>query len=286
MMRRLLLLLLIGALLWTLPAQATTLFSQDYEVATINDLPNHTGGAQRIGIYNPTGTSDIVADPLGIHGQVLRQTYNMYECGTPCDGDNSWVSFYFGPAPEIYARYYFMTQPIPANLQITPGPSGYYSITSKQHYLKVDGTSPDGYPNGVLNHLFGSRELAFSLQSTLDQTNGISGSKYPNMASQPLADGQWYCIEYHWKMNTPNVQDGVLEIWVNGTQSLNYTNVAFRDSAHANAAFTKIEVIKQSANNQYRYEDNFVVATTRVGCSGSPSANTTPPPAPTGLSVR
>jgi hypothetical protein len=83
-------------------------------------------------------------------------------------------------------------------------------------------------------------------------------------------------------MNTPNVADGIEEIWINGVQTISYPRT-FRDNTTATAALTQITVYRQGADYMNRYEDDYEVATTRVGCSGNPSADTTPPVAPTGL---
>ena len=220
-----------------------------------------------------------------VHGgsKALRLTYQGVHVN---DNSNSRLIKSFAAAPEIYARYYYRTEPIPPATQ-----SGYTAITAKQHYLKVDGTSPDGYPNFVINHFWGSRELAFSVQEAFDCPPVYLGgpgcpNDYGNMASVPLQDNRWYCIEYHIKMNTPNVANGVHEIWVDGVQTFGLTNRIFRDTVHANAAFTELTVYRQGSDDMYRYEDDFVLATTRVGCSGNPSADSTPPRAPIGLSLQ
>jgi hypothetical protein len=272
-----------------IPTHAATIFTENYEVPTINDLAKKGRS-----IYNPTGTSSIVVGPThpsateGTRGgsRVLRQVYDQPVNCNPCnDGTNSYVGFHFSPQPEVWGRYYYMTEPInPATS------SSYHFVTSKQHYMKVDGTSPDGIPNGGTTHLFGSRELQMGTQGAADCNNNTCGTTNdnPNKAHIPLQDNRWYCIEYHWKMNTPGVADGVQEIWVDGVQTLGYYTRKMRDTAHANAAFTFIQVYRQGANNMYRYEDDYVLATTRIGCSGnsSPASDTTPPLSPTGLTVR
>ena len=42
-----------------------------------------------------------------------------------------------------------------------------------------------------------------------------------------------------------------------------------RDTAHANTLLDHIVVFRQSADNMYRYEDDYVLATTRVGLQGA-----------------
>ncbi len=52
-----------------------------------------------------------------------------------------------------------------------------------------------------------------------------------NMGSNsPLALGKWQHIKVHARLNTPGKNDGVLEMWINGVQTMAYTAVDFRDS--------------------------------------------------------
>lgn len=48
--------------------------------------------------------------------------------------------------------------------------------------------------------------------------------------SNPIALGKWQHVKVHAKLNTPGNSDGVLEVWLNGVQTMEYTNVDFRDS--------------------------------------------------------
>ncbi len=43
-----------------------------------------------------------------------------------------------------------------------------------------------------------------------------------------LANGRWYCVEGHVRLNTPGLADGVLEGWVDGAKALSRSDVAFR----------------------------------------------------------
>ena len=258
-----------------IPAYAATIFSEDFEAAdyaTFLSTHGWLGGD----IAHATTDLFTMTGHTGASTRVLRLTYQGIHVNDCC---NSSTTKFFSPQPEIYVRYYFRTEPIPPATQ-----SSYSNITGKQHYLKTGGTS-DGTPNTVLNHRFGSRAKTFG-----DQGNWIGGgvNHTPNMANIPLQDNRWYCIEYHVKMNTPNEANGVAEIWVDGAQTLGEYSIGQRDTAHANAAFTSLQIYRQGSDNMYRYEDDMVVATTRVGCSGTPpaSADSTPPAAPLGLTLR
>lgn len=264
-----------------IPAYAATIFTENYEVANVAALAER-GWWPGFGTLDDDGskTIQIVTAPTGRTGSVLRLQYQGMHIN---DNNNDKIVVNFPATPEIYVRYYKRTDPIPLATLST-----YYETTSKQHYLKVDGTTSDGYPNFYTAHIWGARDLSLVTQNAVDTGTGGASNDYAN-GSKPMSDGRWYCVEYHIKMNTPGVANGVQEIWTDGTQTLGRYNRNFRDAAHANAAFTNIEIFRQAAHNQYRYEDDMVVATTRIGCSDNPSidtTDTTPPLAPTGLSLR
>ena len=113
---------------------------------------------------------------------------------------------------------------------------------------------------------------------------------YQNVTPLVIRDKQWYCVEYHVKINSGyTTPDGVIEMWVNENKVLNLQNQLMVDGYYtlANARIGQIEVYRQHANHMYRYEDNLQWATTRIGCSGTPPATApTAPNVPTGLQVR
>jgi len=106
---------------------------------------------------------------------------------------------------------------------------------------------------------------------------------WPNLGSnRPLNNGGVYCVETHINHGTVGRSDGIVEVWVDGQQTTRYTGVAIRSSG---GQYNHITLYTQ-AGDGLRYIDNFAVGNTRIGCSGLPSSNITPPAAPTGLTVR
>lgn len=170
----------------------------------------------------------------------------------------------------------------------------YTSVSStKQVYYK---NSQNTAPTWVSNFFWGERSPGMSVQGLADlcPTNPGSGvgqscNLYPNMApSQPLQNNVWYCIEEHIKFNTPGVQDGNVEIFTNGVQTLGYynikwlNNVAMPTNASSGGCcngwnvpttvIDKVALYKQNGDG-IRYFDDFVVSDTRIGCGATP-----PPP--------
>lgn len=121
-----------------------------------------------------------------------------------------------------------------------------------------------------------------------------------NSPAVTVVPDQWYCMEVKITMNTcDSCTDGSLEGWIDGAQKFSYSNLA----TDTQGARTVKGLLMSSYWNctaggdsctggtldthplMYRWEDNHVAATARIGCPGSGSSNSTPPTAPTNLVV-
>lgn len=82
---------------------------------------------------------------------------------------------------------------------------------------------------------------------------------------------QWKCMELQVKLNTPGNANGEFRFWINGEPEAERTNLNWRSSytAHGiNAIFLENYMGGGPQNEQFRYFDNFVVSTQRIGCAG------------------
>ena len=171
---------------------------------------------------------------------------------------------------QIWVRFYYFTQ----NFL-------FYPLAATKHLISVP-TGPGG-SQLYLENLFGSREIAFNATThpAIPCPNGTSDEScnyYPNIASVPLADNKWYCIEYHAIANTPGQANATLEIFIDGVQTLGYYNRVIRQTS--DSWFILRHYTQYGQGN--RYIDDLAVGNTRIGCSGSP----TPPTVPTGVTLR
>lgn len=90
----------------------------------------------------------------------------------------------------------------------------------------------------------------------------------------PIFDGQsshndkWYCIEAHVKLNDAGQSNGVFEYWIDGNLEAQVTglNLVGTYTAYAiNAVTIENYGCGNLNHNQYRYFDNLVVSTRRIG---------------------
>jgi len=193
---------------------------------------------------------------------------------------------------EVYTRFYTQTKAF-----------SYDPIVTKR-FENLNLNTSYVYPSFWWSNIWGSRELAVGAQVVAEPCASTGHPAYdscnyfPNMAKVPLNDNQWYCIETHLKMNTPGVANGVIELWVDGVQTMSYTGRTFRGPSVSNpngnsslTTFGAIRMYRQGGVGSMWY-DNFAVGSTRIGCSGgsipsaSPPSTTSPPNAPTGVTIQ
>jgi len=128
----------------------------------------------------------------------------------------------------------------------------------------------------------------------LDQGGPWGQFGYQNQGNEvALDDGRWYCIETWVKVNTVNqhpdgsyteLSDGEQRMWIDGQEVAYYNGIRWRNrpDVQANDLFHTGWTGRPTASaEQYRWEDAFVVSTSRIGClSGNSGEN---PATPTGL---
>src|SRR6266849_6553248 len=202
-------------------SEAVTYWEEDFE----NHLNNGTP-------FTPWDTCADPACPIdggnpGISPDfAFSGTHSLKGHYTGLDSGN-WIDRNFPNATdEIWTRFYYRTQ------NFTYCPSLPTCDAGTKHFNIGDGTA-FRYPNFWLMHEANAAGRQFYPVAQVPEQNCGTGAYdacnyFPNMANIPILDGQWYCIETQYKMNTPGVANGVVGVWVNGTQTVGYTNALLR----------------------------------------------------------
>lgn len=89
----------------------------------------------------------------------------------------------------------------------------------------------------------------------------------------PLFDaehvGKWYCIEAHVRLNDPGQDNGIFELWIDGSLEARQSGLNWVGSYEEygiNSVFFENYWNDGSPTAQERYFDNIVVSTERIGC--------------------
>lgn len=278
--------------LWASPTRAA-IVDEDYEgLGTGDILPTNAIGASLVargwyvgGNCNGYCSATIVTSPFGRTGNVLRYEYRSDQDTEPVpaqDAHNFNLSRTFSPQDEIWARVYFATDV--DNTASTAASSLWFCCGTKLHYIKPVGAGPSyvtGFPYHAVSppgapvSIYATQEMAVCPSGGTPVFKGGGGCNnvLQNAAAVDVHDKQWYCFEYHVKINSsPTVADGALEMWIDGTKVLDKQNQLMADGHYsvANSRIGSVEVYRQHSNHMLRYEDDFVIDTKRVGCGGPP----------------
>ncbi len=97
---------------------------------------------------------------------------------------------------------------------------------------------------------------------------------------------RWFCVEARVKLNNPGRSDGVFALWVNGRLEAERTDlnwVGAYDRFGINAVFIENYWNDGAPGPRERFVDNFVVATSYIGCAAGEEAGASlgPPGRPT-----
>lgn len=265
-------------------SHAGTIFSENFEVtngdvqngnAPYNDLVAR--GWNVSPSCNGYCSMSIVPAPSGRTGSVLRFKYAETVLSPPAPSDdshNAVLERFWPGVPEIYERYYLRFETVNSSLPSPfTGGAGY-----KQHYFNTS-----VLPN-FTTHMDDGGTFQTANQSTITHicppgASGWAGGDVTcnldqNVGKVSIPHGVWACVETHLSQSS-------VDIWINGTQVVHYTSGVYYPSA-----YNEVKLYRQGSNNEYRYEDDYVVSTARIGCSGSPQVTQQLPSAPTNLQVR
>lgn len=218
--------------------------------------------------FSLAGGMSYTTNPTHAGSQALDQNFcnaNLTQCG-------SYSQRSFPSSTDVYGRFYFRMQ---SGFQVSPVATKMFNYDTSQGGLKH---------NFWLEMRYGGTNLAVAASGV--PVNGAYDAKsYPSSFS--FSADQWYCVETHIKENTPNVANGLIELWVDGAQVLSAPNQMFMQSGVNNTNQTlDFSTLYVQLGFGHLFYDDIAVGNTRIGCSGSQSSDITPPTAPIGLSIR
>jgi hypothetical protein len=204
----------------TNPAQ-TTVFSDDFET----DNFSKWAGPSTLTASTKTAQSG---------------SFSALEAHNGGSFNNFSAETYFGDyqnkASQITELYMQFDAFIDAFAQSGPGPSGNGTklgiMIANDDFQNLFPQPLPYSPFYVVVYMDSSFQLHGELhRRTSGSTDNVQD--YPqNITAQPLAlpSTIWRRIRFHARLNTPGASDGLLELWVDGTLLIRYSNVNFRDS--------------------------------------------------------
>lgn len=225
--------------------------------------------------WNPSSASDMTVVNNTINGGAKALEF-LYPEST--DGIGYMEIAFAAQQSDLYFRWY---QKFSSNFQ--------FSLIATKGAETLINHSPgqsmyfwwNNWGDGGISHLAQNADHDF-------EANVNGGTWFPAM-------NQWYCLEARFKYNS-GASDGVLQSWVNGTLRWDYSNVALDSPGTLMKGMLLSGYWNNSTSQQgnpagvshptmYRWFDNFVISTQRIGCLGSAPTPAPPPATPSGLTV-
>lgn len=276
------LLLLSLVLLWALPVQATV--TLPYTDGFENHLtPNWENSSVCAG--NPQdGCNPAISSGNGFGGtKSLRSSLHCAAgLSSATGGCGTYVNLSHTPASSVYMKWrqrligWTTNQNVGSKMMYNKCCSGnnyltFWHIFQGQNHIGVQ-VIPD---SNAANFQFFCPSLGRNDQGCNYYQNKGTGP--------PIDDGNWHCIETHVSTGTPGTQTGLIEVWEDGTLTLQYPNIWV--AHYTGGLFNEVTHYAQLGQGD-RDIDDFVVSTTRIGCAGPPPPpDTTPPTNPNGLTA-
>jgi len=171
--------------------------------------------------------ADIYTDPTAPDGnRVLRFTYPP---GHPSgySTDLAWICFEQSRT-EVKVEYHFKYS---ENFY-------FHRVANKQLYVVV-GEHTDFVISAVDTTHTGGLGINTMLQvGCQDGNTGITELKNPNMGKVAISANIWYKVMLYFKLNKDGQRDGILKLWINDKQIMDYSDVLFNAGKDVNTPFS------------------------------------------------
>lgn len=248
---------------WTIPVHATVDWNEGFEYA--NDAAMHAvwSASQTTCTYGgPTPSSDRAFTG----SKSAKLTFRGVAGSDPGAGGCFIDRNLSGISETLWTRFYIYMENFAVN-----------NVQTKMTFQGQAGAYPSfwwsmnyGFPN------IGIQVQGIILDNGTQSTENIFGGAIPQ--------NQWACVELRLTMSTPGVDNGIVQAWVNGAQSINKTNQRMRPAiaypgvfAFPTAHFNFVRLYTQHGVGAIYYDDYAVSRDARIGCTGSPSGNSVAP---------
>jgi len=296
------LLRLLLALLLPSVAQGATVFSETFE-GSCDTILSRSYSQSYGGFPCTGGAMSIVTSPVFAGSQSLRLNY----LGTEEQGlAGGFADFMWsGTTADLWLTFY---NRMASGFKTGADPyfnDGGRSVGTKGLYTFMYSPAKNQWNGWSMNYLYGGRQLAMGAQGIKDAHNNSGvlvpyDSEWMQQNVQPYQQplDQWVCYEVHIRLNTPGQANGLYEQYATnmtaGTGTIltaRHSNREFLDSTTSgqmpsDAQWKMSRIFRQNGYGSMYY-DNISATTTRIGCSDTPPASdSTPPARPNGLTAQ
>ena len=171
--------------------------------------------------------ADIYVDPTAPDGnRCLRFTYPPFH-PSGYSTDLAWICF-DESRTEVKVEYHFKYS----------DNFFFHRVANKQLYV-VTGEHTDFVLSAVDFDNIGGVGIKTAMQIGCQDGNiGVTELQNPNMADVAICSNIWYKVTLYFKLNKDGQRDGILKLWIDDTQIMDYSDVLFNAGIDANTPFS------------------------------------------------
>ncbi|MEP6933757.1 MAG: hypothetical protein ABI988_07450 [Nitrospirota bacterium] len=145
---------------------------------------------------------------------------------------------------------------------------------------------PGRYPSFWWELFNGAAVMSVEVQGIILDNGSLDSQRVFGGSTVP--QNQWACVELRATMSTPGMDNGILQVWTNGTQTMNKTNQRMRAATlnqlnSPTAQFDGVRLYTQHGVGDIYYDEYAVSRDARIGCTGSPAGDIQAPLPPSNL---
>jgi hypothetical protein len=173
-------------------------------------------------------------------------------------------------------------------------------VATKHNEMFTNGQADNGIFNFTSNNGISRPVITYALKAGCATAADCYFTPNMNGGFAQFAVNRWYCVESRVTMNsTGAATDGYVQGWIDGVQYYEYPNVNL-NSQYSNpmttgfffVSYWNCDAVEDCSAPQYqhptmyRYMDNVIGSTQRIGCLSSANTPTATPSAPLSLGLR
>ena len=251
---------------WAVPAHATIDWTDGFEYANDTAL-----GA--VWAHSCLGNPGVSSVRLHSGTKSVRLVFNGVAGHDPGAGGCFIDRALPAKSDTLYTRFYIYMENFTVN-----------NVQTKMTFQGQEGA----WPSFWWSMNYGSPNLGIQVQGIIFD-NGSQDTQ--SLFGGAIPQNQWACIETRITMSTPGVDNGIVQGWINGAQSINKTTQRMRPATPnqgtlPTAQFGFVRLYTQHGVGVIYYDDYAVSRDARIGCAGSPSGDMQAPRAPSNFNFR
>ena len=247
-----------------------TLPAAQPDLTGINVYVGASAGTETLQNASPLTQATTWTEPNGglTAGVTPPATMASTVCGTSTQDSNRWLGQAFTSSNAIYALGYLYIK--------TPEPDAYTNLLMGRKLLWFSDSADPGHQNGNYALIFGTYNAS---KSIITSTNNLGlGLQYDPAGPCPASQGiiwdmyngfnydTWYGLEVFIGLNTPGVANGIITVWVNGTQVYSNSSVLLRPTGctqgiHMFSVGDQANRANFGAMDEYRYWNQLTIST-------------------------